>query len=1039
MGTFRHVVLTVGAAFACTANAAESLRDIRVRLERELLEDVIPFWETNSPDRQYGGFITCLDREGRPYDTFKQMWMQWRAVWMFAALHNSPYRREPWLKIAEDGFDFLYAHGRQPDGSYAYMLDRQGRVTALAGDGGSEVFNESFAAVACAELYLATKKEKYRAEALSAFAAYRRKTSAAEAVPPQFPARVVYRQLAYPMIALNVLTVMNRAFGGLDGDIAACMDEIRSFADPKTGLIHERRLPDGSFDHDTQDGRFINPGHTLEGLSFILARLREKPDAALQAFALEKVRTMGTFGWDDEQGGVRYFRDEQDKPVSRNEKMLKTWWPQAEAMTAMLRAYEATGERWYLDYFLRTDAFVTARLRDAACGEWFAYGAVDGRQEHSYKGSRYKGFFHIPRMLLDCLAVLKRLEAKEAAPSATWHVTGGTERFRSFLSTLKPSDVRLAVYPEMDAMPFGTATTNDVFFLLPAYERGEQVLREPRFECLPQLAPAMDRGAGFYFENYVTSEYAADGLHSDLTGLQVLGRPRNLFQEYVVDEGSGAVLQARDAFYLPANGGAGRGLLATVQDCVGTHKVSVKGKWRHPVLARGRTPRVVSAAFDLSRFDPLYRRPRREWRSLMSRAFSEVTGVSEVRAGEAFDTTFPEPLRLSSGTDCDEAVRRAVAWHFRSGLMRKPDGSAGMFEMVRSDDLGIRRSLRTDVTLLTGALLVGAGRKYGRADWERAGRRLVDFQLAQGAQEPGGFFRWYAGCDNVWASDASRDGLAMVNLYKYTGEKAYLESARRLGDAFLGWVGDEGACCGWFNLAKGTADSPIIDNPVFYGEMVSFLLQLGEEKYTAAACRIIDRVMAKFPDVTPFGFSDNFTYSRGLLMLACAQRMTDRDYSGKINRLMDFFIKLRHPCGGIGEAPIRLETSTEAGVGMGDGSDAISDILYCDNFVYGAASVLARLPPERRCGVDMEKARALEEGLKGFFLRTQIASDDPRFDGGWMRAYDMDREEYYGLNRDMEWGSYCIMGGWVMGFVPAILMNDGTSESWYFNRTDATR
>ena len=388
----------------------ESFGAIRRRFERELLDNVVPFWERYSIDASCGGFLTCLNRDGSTYDTFKQMWMQWREVWMFAALYNSPYRQQRWLEIAEGGFDFLYRHGRRPDGSYAYLLDRKGNVTDLAGDGGSEVFNESFAAVACAELYLATGKAVYRDEAKSAYGVYLRKTAAAEASAPAFPAKVVYRQLAYPMIALNVAGVMNRAFGGMDREVAACIARIRTFDDPQTGLIHERRRTDGSFDHDTQAGRFVNPGHTLEGLSFILAHLGEKPDAELLRFALAKTRTMGAFGWDDEQGGVFYFRDERDLPLAKNEAPLKAWWSHAEAMTAMLRAYEFSRDGWYLDYFRKTDRYVTDHFRDGAFGEWFAYKQVDGRQFHSYKGSRYKGFFHIPRFLLDSIAVLKRLE-----------------------------------------------------------------------------------------------------------------------------------------------------------------------------------------------------------------------------------------------------------------------------------------------------------------------------------------------------------------------------------------------------------------------------------------------------------------------------------------------------------------------------------------------------------------------------------------------------------------------------------------------------
>ena len=364
--------------------------------------------------------------------------------------------------------------------------------------------------------------------------------------------------------------------------------------------------------------------------------------------------------------------------------------------------------------------------------------------------------------------------------------------------------------------------------------------------------------------------------------------------------------------------------------------------------------------------------------------------------------------------------------------MRSRDGSKGVFEMIRSNDLGVRRSLRTDVNLLTGALLADAGRRYGNAEWSATGRRVADSILARGVQTPEGFFRWYEGCDDVWASDASRSGLALVNLWKATGNGEYLARAKRLGDAFLRWLGDERICGGWFDLKVGMHQRGKTDNPVFYGEMVPFLLQLGEKRYTAAATGVVERVMRRFPDVTPFGFSDNFTYSRALLMLAAAQYATDADYSEKINLVLGFFMRLRHRSGGLAESPIRLENHTEAGVGMGDGSDAVADLLYCNNVVYGAADILSKLPPERRRGVDVEASASLAKGLRDFFLDIQISSGDPRFDGGWMRAYDLEGREYFGLNKDMDWGSYCIMGGWVIGFVPAILMNDGGADSWYF-------
>ena len=54
----------------------------------ELLENVIPFWETHSIDKEGGGFFTCLNRDGSVFDTDKFMWLQGRQTWMFALLYN---------------------------------------------------------------------------------------------------------------------------------------------------------------------------------------------------------------------------------------------------------------------------------------------------------------------------------------------------------------------------------------------------------------------------------------------------------------------------------------------------------------------------------------------------------------------------------------------------------------------------------------------------------------------------------------------------------------------------------------------------------------------------------------------------------------------------------------------------------------------------------------------------------------------------------------------------------------------------------------
>lgn len=371
------------------------------RYEDELLKRVIPFWEKNGIDRVNGGFFSCLERDGRVFDTMKQLWMQWRAVYMFAALYNSEYRQDRYLEYAVAGFEFLIRHGKRPDGLYYLMLTADGKPQLLDADGAA-LFVESFATIACAELYRGTGEKRYLDEAVSALFNYRKRVQMATKPLPGAPRRKFF---AHSMIELNTVTVLHEATGELPDDMLAA--SLLDFCEPESGIILERSLADGTFELDTQDGRFSNPGHALEGMVFLLEHCSSGGDSRLIVPAVEVVRRTLPWGWDAEAGGILYYRDIYDKPLAKNECMLKAWWPHNEAATAALRAWRMTGENEFFDWFLRIDEYAWRTLRDPVFGEWFAYGMVDGRQIHSYKGSRWKGFFHLPRYLLKSIRLLR--------------------------------------------------------------------------------------------------------------------------------------------------------------------------------------------------------------------------------------------------------------------------------------------------------------------------------------------------------------------------------------------------------------------------------------------------------------------------------------------------------------------------------------------------------------------------------------------------------------------------------------------------------
>ena len=63
-------------------------KKLATQYKDELMNHILPFWLECSQDYEYGGYFTCLDRQGNVFDTDKFIWLQGREVWMFSMLYN---------------------------------------------------------------------------------------------------------------------------------------------------------------------------------------------------------------------------------------------------------------------------------------------------------------------------------------------------------------------------------------------------------------------------------------------------------------------------------------------------------------------------------------------------------------------------------------------------------------------------------------------------------------------------------------------------------------------------------------------------------------------------------------------------------------------------------------------------------------------------------------------------------------------------------------------------------------------------------------
>lgn len=376
-----------------------------------LLDDVIPFWLKHGLDRKHGGIITALGRDGEVLDTDKSIWFQGRAAWMFATLFNTVEPRAKWLAAAQSCVDFLRAHGFAKNGKMYFTVTRDGKPLRMR----RYVFSESFAAIAFAAYAKATGDPSAAQDAVKTFTTFLRYSTKPGLIAPKVdPATRPMKGLSPLMITIATAQEVRANLGDVKVLGQTCTQWIdqsiaeirRDFLKPKLKALMETVGPNGEI-YNHFDGRLLNPGHAIECAWFILHEAKLRRDAKLKQIGLKILDWMWEHGWDQETGGLLYFRDVYDKPVQEYWHDMKFWWPHNEAIIATLLAWQMTGDPKYARMHQLVHDWSFQHFADPGHAEWFGYLHRDGEPSNTLKGSLWKGPFHFPRMLLYCWKLLE--------------------------------------------------------------------------------------------------------------------------------------------------------------------------------------------------------------------------------------------------------------------------------------------------------------------------------------------------------------------------------------------------------------------------------------------------------------------------------------------------------------------------------------------------------------------------------------------------------------------------------------------------------
>ena len=377
----------------------------------QLKEQILPFWLKHAPDDKFGGYFSCLTREGRVYNPHKiDILMQGRISWTYAWMYNEFEPEPAWLEFARKGVDFLLKHGFREDGRMYYALHQDGTPMRPP----SLYHAELSSILGFSEVARATKDETLYRRARELFdRVWKVLRDPAGDWNPLLPANRPVRDHGYSMITIHVIQTL-RDYREEPGDRTRIQECIATMRD--CHLRPERKLLLEMTDWEGRDltgtlGRWINPGHMIEGGIFLLHETWRHPDPEIRQMGINLIRWGFEWGWDREFGGIFNDVDAEGLPIPGKEGILadcKLWWQHAEALYGLLLAFHETGDPWFFEAYQLVHEYSFRHFADPEYGEWYGYLDRTGRPIHTAKGTDRKCCFHIGRNFLWCAKIADR-------------------------------------------------------------------------------------------------------------------------------------------------------------------------------------------------------------------------------------------------------------------------------------------------------------------------------------------------------------------------------------------------------------------------------------------------------------------------------------------------------------------------------------------------------------------------------------------------------------------------------------------------------
>jgi mannobiose 2-epimerase len=394
----------------------DTLRQFKLSVQKELDENIIPFWAKRTIDDR-GGFIGRMTNNGViDAKAPKGLILNTRLLWTFSALYVFQKKSEH-LVLAQRAYDYLMEHFWDGEhGGMFWTVDWQGRPL----EDKKQIYGQAFAIYALSEYYRASgrmdalDRAKVIFDLIERYARDKKYKGYFESYDRDWKMAKDQQLSAVDMAekkSMNTHLHMLEALANLydvwkDALLGQRLEELVDILADR--IVH----PDGTHCQLFFDELWrpkterVSFGHDIE-TSWLLykdAQILNKPRL------LEKIRPVGLklaeavydHGLDNKKS---LFYEAEPSGVSNSE---KHWWVQVEAVVGFLNAYQLSGRREFFEVAHNIWKFIEDYLVDKENGEWFYKVSAEGKVDSgSFKVSEWKCPYHNCRA---CMEIITRLE-----------------------------------------------------------------------------------------------------------------------------------------------------------------------------------------------------------------------------------------------------------------------------------------------------------------------------------------------------------------------------------------------------------------------------------------------------------------------------------------------------------------------------------------------------------------------------------------------------------------------------------------------------